>query len=159
MKNGRKAMRCKPAAVSRRVRCDKEWLRTRLQEEVEDICAEFAADEERRQQERRDAEWHDVAVAQEGGREGMGLSAPSLAKLESSKRLFLRWAEQHADKVMIDPPLRWGTLCVVSSSTMASTTTSNAGYNHLHTYLLIITGPSNEVSWGCAGKLSLDKSP
>ena len=96
-------MRCKPAAVSRRVRCDKEWLRTRLQEEVEDICAEFAADEERRQQERRDAEWHDVAVAQEGGREGMGLSAPSLAKLESSKRLFLRWAEQHADKVMIDP--------------------------------------------------------
>ena len=60
----------------------------RLQE-VEDICAEFAADEERRQQERRDAEWHDVAVAQEGGREGMRLSAPSLAKLESSKRLFL----------------------------------------------------------------------
>ena len=57
-------MRCKHAAVSRRVRCDKEWLRTRLQE-VEDICAEFAADEERRQQERRDAEWHDVAVAQE----------------------------------------------------------------------------------------------
>ena len=50
----------------------------------------------------RDAEWHGAAVAQEGGREGRGLSAPSLAKLESSKRLFLRWAEQNADKVMID---------------------------------------------------------